>query len=85
MSIEKKLQYIGENKGIRSFLTANPKAREGFDRLISVSIPFEDRTDVFLAQIALFSDTDAYEEKAERVSLMTLHAAKGGQERARSQ
>ena len=31
----------------------------------------------YLQQIALFSDTDAYDGTVERVSLMTLHAAKG--------
>jgi DNA helicase-2/ATP-dependent DNA helicase PcrA len=31
----------------------------------------------YLQQIALFSDTDAYDATVERVALMTLHAAKG--------
>ncbi len=31
----------------------------------------------YLQQIALFSDTDAYEATSERAALMTLHAAKG--------
>ncbi len=31
----------------------------------------------YLQQISLFSDVDVYDEKCERVALMTLHAAKG--------
>jgi DNA helicase-2/ATP-dependent DNA helicase PcrA len=31
----------------------------------------------FIQQISLFSDTDSYDESAERVSVMTLHSAKG--------
>ena len=43
-----------------------------------VQYPVEDnRLEIFLEQTALVADTDAWEERSDRVTLMTLHAAKG--------
>ena len=39
--------------------------------------PFEDRLAEFLEAAVLGSETDAYDSRADRVALMTLHAAKG--------
>ena len=39
--------------------------------------PHDGSLEAFLEQIALISDTDAWEDSSDRVSLMTLHAAKG--------
>jgi DNA helicase-2/ATP-dependent DNA helicase PcrA len=39
--------------------------------------PEENRLEAFLEQTALVNDTDDWEEASDRVSLMTLHAAKG--------
>jgi DNA helicase-2/ATP-dependent DNA helicase PcrA len=41
------------------------------------AVPFGDRLADFLEAIALQSETDAYDPRADRVTLMTLHAAKG--------
>ena len=77
MGVEAKLLYIWENARIQSVLEADSKTREAFDGLLSVAKSFDDRTDAFLAHLALFTDTDAYDKRAEKVSLLTLHAAKG--------
>ena len=53
------------------------------DELISAAVDFDRRhpddgsLEAFLEQVALVSDTDAFEENDERVTLMTLHASKG--------
>lgn len=53
------------------------------DELISAAVDFDRRhpqdgsLEAFLEQVALVSDTDAFEENDERVTMMTLHAAKG--------
>ncbi len=44
-----------------------------FDRQFSGENPLE----IFLEQVALASDIDAWDDDSDRVSLMTLHAAKG--------
>jgi DNA helicase-2/ATP-dependent DNA helicase PcrA len=41
------------------------------------AVPFGDRLADFLEVTALQSETDAYDPRADRVTLMTLHAAKG--------
>ncbi len=41
------------------------------------AVPFGDRLGEFLEATALASEADAYDPRADRVALMTLHAAKG--------
>jgi DNA helicase-2/ATP-dependent DNA helicase PcrA len=41
------------------------------------AVPFENRLADFLESTVLQSETDAYDPRADRVTLMTLHAAKG--------
>jgi DNA helicase-2/ATP-dependent DNA helicase PcrA len=53
------------------------------DELISAAVEFDRQhpedgsLEAFLEQVALVSDTDAFEDSTDRVTLMTLHAAKG--------
>ena len=70
---------------------ATPEAESRRDNLLELmasardfedanaDLPEEDRTvlDLFLDQVALISDLDQWEDRAERVSLMTVHSAKG--------
>ncbi len=51
--------------------------QEAFDRLLDYAGRFNGNTAEFFAAIALHTDTDAYAPEIERVSLMTMHAAKG--------
>ena len=41
------------------------------------AVPFEDRLGDFLETITLQSETDAYDPRADRVTLMSLHVSKG--------
>jgi DNA helicase-2/ATP-dependent DNA helicase PcrA len=57
---------------------------ENIDELINVMMEFEQRSEVeevslesFLDKVSLVTDVDLYEDKGNRVSLMTLHCAKG--------
>jgi len=45
--------------------------------LIDISKTFDFNTPGFFAWIALNTDTDTYEREVEKVSLMTMHTAKG--------
>ena len=53
------------------------------DELVTAAVDFDRRhpddgsLEAFLEQVALVSDTDAFEDNDERVTLMTLHASKG--------
>ena len=49
---------------------------ENIEELLSAAAEYEDLTE-YLEQTALVSDIDRYDESASKVTLMTLHAAKG--------
>jgi DNA helicase-2/ATP-dependent DNA helicase PcrA len=51
--------------------------REAFNHLLTLAGDFSDNMAEFLAGAALHTDTDAYLPAAEKVALMTMHAAKG--------
>ena len=50
---------------------------EAFSNLLTLSADYGDNIAEFLASAALDTDTDAYLPRAEKVSVMTMHAAKG--------
>jgi DNA helicase-2/ATP-dependent DNA helicase PcrA len=50
---------------------------ERIEQLILRAAPFENRLNDFLEATVLQKETDAYDSRADRVTLMTLHAAKG--------
>lgn len=57
-------------------------AIDNVNELINAAAEYDTRTDApsltdYMQTIALYSDTDAYDPDAGRISLMTLHAAKG--------
>ena len=51
--------------------------RDDIDRLISLAPPFGSDIAAFLSFLHLGSSVDTYRSRAEQVTLMTLHAAKG--------
>jgi uncharacterized protein (TIGR00375 family) len=61
----------------RHLLPAEEKNHEPIHRLILRAVPYDKRLEEFLEATALYSETDAYDPRAGRVTLMTLHAAKG--------
>ena len=53
------------------------KSQDRLRRLALLANPFEDRLQEFLESTVLLRETDAHDPRADRVSLMTLHASKG--------
>jgi DNA helicase-2/ATP-dependent DNA helicase PcrA len=53
------------------------KRAERVQQLILRAAPFENRLQDFLESTVLQRETDAFDPRADRVTLMTLHAAKG--------
>ena len=56
---------------------ADAKRAERLKRLLLRAIPYGNRFTDFLEAIVLQKETDEYDSRADRVTLMTLHAAKG--------
>jgi len=77
MTVEKKLLYITENTKLKATMKNSPESKNAFNKLIDISKNYENNTDEFFTATALQTDTDTYYPQAEKVSLMTMHAAKG--------
>jgi DNA helicase-2/ATP-dependent DNA helicase PcrA len=86
------VEEVLERSGLRASLeeegTEDAQARlENVRELVTVAQEYEASTgdaslEGFLEHLALVTDADTYDEKADRVALMTLHAAKGLEFRA---
>ena len=77
MTVADKLQFLAENTKFSSFLNRDADIKEAFNHLVDLASQTKNNTVDFLTAIALHTDTDAYLPKVEKVSLMTMHAAKG--------
>tara|TARA_R110002049_G_scaffold305056_2_gene501056 strand:+ start:25080 stop:27425 length:2346 start_codon:yes stop_codon:yes gene_type:complete len=87
--LEDLLRYLVEEIDYESFLEKTSDDQQDNDRmanvdeLITAAVEFDRQhpddgsLEAFLEQVALVSDTDAFEEDSDRVTMMTLHAAKG--------
>lgn len=88
-ALEDLLRYIVEEIKYDEYLMRTAAEQQdsepmaNVDELISAAVEFDrchpddGSLELFLEQVALVADTDAFEESSERVTLMTLHAAKG--------
>ena len=77
MTVENRLRYLAENTNILSTIADNRSSETAYNRILSIASTFGNRTEDFLVAITLQTDTDVYDSKSEKVSLMTIHAAKG--------
>ena len=88
-SVEDMLQYLVEEIDFESHLEKSSADQQDIDamanveELISSAVEFDRQhpedgsLEVYLEQTSLVADTDAFEDSTDRVTLMTLHAAKG--------
>ena len=77
LSVADKLLFLEKNTKLFDILNKDVKTKEAFAHLVDAAVDFGADLNGFLAGIALHTDTDVYAQQAEKVSLMTLHAAKG--------
>jgi len=71
--IEQIRQFLAD----QAVLKFDDKSSERIQQLARRATPFEIRLQDFLESTALQKETDLYDPRADRVTLMTLHAAKG--------
>jgi len=76
-SVVHKLQYLQKNTKLSGRLSSDAHTQEAFAGLLDYAGRFNGNTMEFFASTALYTDTDTYAHDVERVSLMTMHAAKG--------
>ena len=77
LSVADKLLYLEKNTKLFGIIDSDVKNKEAFTRLVEAALNFGANLIGFLSSIALHTDTDIYAQQAEKVSLMTMHAAKG--------
>lgn len=75
MPVEEKLSYLSSHPLLQG--GAASIKEEGFKDLLSFSKSFGSNSFGFVSAIQLKTDADVYDPQVERVSLMTMHAAKG--------
>jgi len=76
-TVDKKILYLFEHTPIRKIISEHPATEASFKRLLKMSKAFDRSVRDFFSAVALHTDTDTYDSRAENVSLMTMHAAKG--------
>ncbi len=77
LNVQKKLVHLVENTRLKSMLKEEGDTLDAFNRLLNYAQGFGTDANTFLGELALYRDSDVYRENVEKVSLMTLHAAKG--------
>ncbi len=77
MTVENRLLYLLENTGMSEAVKSDPETKDVFLNLIDISTKFGADTADFFESFALQTDTDLYDSQSEKVSLMTMHTAKG--------
>lgn len=77
MSVHKQIHHILNQLSIMDAMSGNKTFEEDLTTFLDLSRSFQDRGLDFLAHLALEKAQDRYDAAAEKVSLMTMHAAKG--------
>ncbi len=76
MTVDEKLVYLSRTAEISPFFENQPERQQALNYLIQMAA--ESRTTVdFISDIALKTDIDGYHPEAQKVTFMTIHAAKG--------
>jgi len=77
LGLADKLILIAAKTRLAEVFNNDPETKEAFNQLIDISRTSSHNTSEFFMNTALQSDTDTHAPRAEKVALMTMHAAKG--------
>ncbi|MBA4366558.1 MAG: DNA helicase [Desulfobacterium sp.] len=78
MHIDQRLLFLCEQAPkIRRLIQQSSCTEESFSRLLEMANFYQNNIDDFFEMVSLCTDVDAYDFKSEKVTLMTMHAAKG--------
>ena len=76
-SLAETIEFILTQFGLSSYFKNDKRRQHYWQKLKEQTLEFSGKIGEFLEQITLQKETDIFDPKAEKVSLMTLHAAKG--------
>lgn len=78
MKIDQRLLFLCEQSPkMRRLIHQSSRTEESFSRLLEMANFYQNNIDDFLEMVSLCADVDVYDFKSEKVTLMTMHAAKG--------
>jgi len=77
VTVAEQLQYLSQMPQLSATVNTDPRSREAFKNLLALSVDYGNNLPEFFESAALDTDTDTYMPRAEKVALMTMHAAKG--------
>jgi superfamily I DNA/RNA helicase len=79
LSLSERITFLVNNSNLRKFSERgeNVTFKQQVVRIIDIADGCGDDISRFFEAVAFQTDTDAFERKAERVALMTIHASKG--------
>jgi superfamily I DNA/RNA helicase len=76
-SLVEKLEYLYRELGLQDDIETDDDAREGYRHLVRWAAGAGDSISKFITPLALNQDSDLLSQPAEKVNLLTMHAAKG--------
>ncbi|BBO76761.1 DNA helicase [Desulfosarcina widdelii] len=77
MPLVQRIEWIYEKSGLERKFKLDSYFEAGYRQLIATAEECGSDSANFLSKLALSSNTDTYDHRVEKVSLMTMHAAKG--------
>ena len=77
MKVAEKLNYLANNTKLSKTFKRDARSADALENLMETAKRFDFRTRDFVCTLALHTDTDVYVSRVEKVSLMTMHTAKG--------
>ena len=77
LSVSDKLHFLLNKSNLSGIIAKDNHTQEAFRSVLTLAERFDVSISDFFTELALQTDTDTYISKAEKVSLMTMHASKG--------
>jgi len=77
LTVARRIEWIFEKAGFDQKVTADACFEAGYRQLMATAGKYGSDAVNFLAALALSSNTDIYDHRVEKVSLLTMHTAKG--------
>ena len=75
--MDRKIEYLRAKLKTAAAIKDDPAADEAFNKLLDLARTYGADTTRFLSAAALKKDIDLYDPRVEKVSMMSMHAAKG--------
>jgi superfamily I DNA/RNA helicase len=77
LTVAEQLDFIVRSSSLESLLDNDPRSTDALKALLKWAEQFGRQSNDFITSLALYTDTDVWADRVEKVSLMTMHAAKG--------